>query len=94
MLKIRQLKAQQDEAKKAAAAEGGAAAGPKQTPGQLRIQKGACARPAAWSARAAGPGPTRPACACCADVGDLTFKDSDGIVVEFPDPVRAAMTER
>jgi len=27
-------------------------------------------------------------------VGDLTFKDSDGIVVEFPDPVRAAMTER
>ena len=65
MLKIRQLKAQQDEAKKAAAAEGGAAAGPKQTPGQLRIQKGACARPAAWSARAAGPGPTRPACACC-----------------------------
>ena len=60
----------------------------KQTPGQLRIQKGACSRPAAWSARTAGPGPTRPACACCADVGDLTFKDSDGIAVEFPDPVR------
>ena len=55
MLKIRQLKAQQDEAKKAAAAEGGAAAGPKQTPGQLRIQKGACSRPAAWPARVAGP---------------------------------------
>ncbi len=39
MLKIRQLKAQQD-AEKKAQAESGTPAQPKQTPGQLRIQKG------------------------------------------------------
>eukprot|EP01046_Picozoa_sp_COSAG06_P025871 COSAG06_NODE_2196_length_7375_cov_4.349643_6_plen_63_part_00 len=44
MLKIRQLKAQQD-AEKKAAAESGTPAQPKQSPGQLRIQKGATSDP-------------------------------------------------
>ena len=52
MLKIRQLKAQQD-AEKKAAAESGTPAQPKQTPGQLRIQKGAPGRAAPSAAPAA-----------------------------------------
>ena len=95
MLKIRKLKAQQDEAKKAAAAEGGAAAGPKQTPGQLRIQKGACSRPAAWSARTAGPGPTRPDPRVRAAQMWATSPSRTPTESRWSSPIRcAAMTER
>jgi hypothetical protein len=63
MLKIRQLKAQQD-AEKKAAAESGTPAQPKQSPGQLRIQKGATSDPRS-SHTAAPPSGGSTACPSC-----------------------------
>ncbi len=86
MLKIRQLKAQQD-AEKKAQAESGAPAQPKQTPGQLRIQKGKPGVPKSSSRQL----PSSRMCgtvSACPDVGDLNFDHTDTIEVDFPNPVR------
>jgi ubiquitin-protein ligase len=98
MLKIRQLKAQQDQAKAA-----GMAAGPKQTPGQLRIQKGARAAGVSRQ-RAASPAHPRPhhhhhripapprtwgsdgVRVRAADVGELDFSHTDTISIALPNP--------
>ena len=87
MLKIRQLKAQQD-AEKAAAAESGTPAQPKQTPGQLRIQKGELIAAEPTSAFALVAELTSDfAAPSCPDVGDLNFDHTDTIEVDFPNPV-------
>lgn len=82
MLKIRQLKAQQD-AEKKAQAESGAPAQPKQTPGQLRIQKGKPGRSKIIVAPI-----TELTNVWYPDVGDLNFDHTDTIEVDFPNPVR------
>jgi dihydrodipicolinate synthase/N-acetylneuraminate lyase len=53
---------------------------------------GACSRPAAWPARVAGPGPTRPACACCAE-GPMFHKAIAAWEAGDLDGARAAQDE-